>query len=120
METDESALRKMEIYLAKGRRGYIIKQNRNKTAKNSMLFVSQFVKVFQVLQVFMAFFTNVSAQNQQSENFECAKEFTLRKSGKGAGEGEGENKGECKCEGKGEGEGYVNSVVECIGKGSIF
>ena len=68
----------------------------------------------------MAFLTNVSAQNQQSENFECAKEFTFRKSGEGECEGEGEIKGECKCEGKCEGEGYVNAVVECIGKGSIF
>ena len=44
-----------------------------------------FYKVMLVLHVFMEFLTRVSAQNFQSEYFDCATEFAFRKSGEKMG-----------------------------------
>ena len=47
---------------------------------NNIMFLLHFDKVL-VSHGFMSFFTHVSAQNIQSENFECLKELTFRKFG---------------------------------------
>ena len=53
-----------------------------KTGTNFMYF-SQFDQICVVSHVFMSVLLHVSAQNFQSENFNCAKEFTFRKSALG-------------------------------------
>ena len=56
--------------------------NARKTRKNStnFIYLSKFDEAFLVSQVFMSFLTHVSAQNVQSEHFDCAKEFAFRQS----------------------------------------
>ena len=45
------------------------------------MYLSKFNKVVLVSDVFMSFWTNVTAQNFQSEHFDWAHEFAYRKSG---------------------------------------
>ena len=57
--------------------------NKQETGNTRTFFMhlSQFDKVFLVSHVFLIqFLTHISAQNCQSEHFDCAKEFTFRKS----------------------------------------
>ena len=51
--------------------------NERKTRKTgtNFIYLSQFDQAFLVSHVFMSFLTHVSAQNFQSEHFDCAKEF---------------------------------------------
>ena len=57
--------------------------NERETKKNgtNFIYLSQFDQAFLVSHVFDGFFTHASAQNVQSEHFDCAKEFAFRKSG---------------------------------------